>query len=232
MAERILFSDLVRNSRLALSNRLRLLRRKEAEYVVLRVSGSYPERTPRRERRFPLSLLPWPVAAAQRRVLHRGPGAHRRRPPRPGRRAAHLRAGRRTGHRRQPAPGGAPLPRRGQTGRRLPARPGHCGPTTWPSPATRSWPPRAPAFTPPASGPRVLFLKDTLALVGIEADFEAIAEYKVSPDTYRRAEMTEPHREMLESLLDSIYDEVVERHRRRPQHDGQAGAQNCSTACR
>jgi protease-4 len=54
-----------------------------------------------------------------------------------------------------------------------------------------------------------LFLKDTLALFGIEADFEAIAEYKVSPDTFRRAEMTEPHREMLESLLDSIYAEVV-----------------------
>ncbi len=37
-----------------------------------------------------------------------------------------------------------------------------------------------------------LFLKDTLALVGIEADFEAIAEYKVSPDLFRRTEMTEP----------------------------------------
>ena len=40
MAERFLFSDLIRNSRLALSNRLRLLRRKEGEYVVLRVRGS------------------------------------------------------------------------------------------------------------------------------------------------------------------------------------------------
>jgi protease-4 len=54
-----------------------------------------------------------------------------------------------------------------------------------------------------------LFLKDTLALVGLEADFEAIAEYKVSPDTLRRSEMTPPHHEMLESLLDSLYGELV-----------------------
>jgi protease-4 len=54
-----------------------------------------------------------------------------------------------------------------------------------------------------------VFLKDVLARVGIEADLESIAEYKVSPDTFRRSEMTEPHREMLESLLDSIYDGVL-----------------------
>jgi protease-4 len=56
----------------------------------------------------------------------------------------------------------------------------------------------------------VVFLKDTLAMAGIEGDFEAIAEYKVTPDRFRRSEMTEPHREMLESLLDSIYGIVIE----------------------
>jgi protease-4 len=54
-----------------------------------------------------------------------------------------------------------------------------------------------------------VFLKDTLALAGIEADFEAIAEYKVAPDMFRRSTMSEPHREMLDSLLDSLFDEVV-----------------------
>jgi protease-4 len=54
-----------------------------------------------------------------------------------------------------------------------------------------------------------LFLKDTLTLVGIEADFESIAEYKVAPDVFRRTEMTGPHREMLEAILDSIYKEVT-----------------------
>jgi len=55
----------------------------------------------------------------------------------------------------------------------------------------------------------LLFLKDTLALAGIEADLEAIAEYKVSPDTFRRTAMSEPHREMLDSILNSLFDQIV-----------------------
>jgi protease-4 len=54
-----------------------------------------------------------------------------------------------------------------------------------------------------------VFLKDTLAIAGIEADFEAIAEYKVAPDMFRRSTMSEPHREMLDGLLDSLFDEVI-----------------------
>ena len=54
-----------------------------------------------------------------------------------------------------------------------------------------------------------MFLKDTLALAGIEADFESIAEYKTSPDTFRRSTMSEPHREMLDAILDSAFGEIV-----------------------
>jgi len=54
-----------------------------------------------------------------------------------------------------------------------------------------------------------LFLADALALAGVKADLEAIAEYKVSPDTFRRATMTEPHREMLNAILASVFDEIV-----------------------
>jgi protease-4 len=54
-----------------------------------------------------------------------------------------------------------------------------------------------------------IFLKDALALAGVEADLEAIAEYKVTPDTFRRSTMSEPHREMLEAVLGSLFDEVV-----------------------
>ena len=60
MAERILISDLLRNALLFCTNRLRLLRWRQIDYVVLHMSGTYPERTVRRRRRFPLSLLPWP----------------------------------------------------------------------------------------------------------------------------------------------------------------------------
>jgi protease-4 len=54
-----------------------------------------------------------------------------------------------------------------------------------------------------------LFLKETLELVGIEADLESIAEYKVAPDMFRRSSMTEPHREMLGAILDSYFEELV-----------------------
>jgi protease-4 len=70
--------------------------------------------------------------------------------------------------------------------------------------------PESSAFRAAGLWTETLFLKDTLALIGLEADFEAIAEYKVSPDMLRRSEMTGPHREMLDSLLDSLYARVIE----------------------
>ena len=55
----------------------------------------------------------------------------------------------------------------------------------------------------------VMFLSDALALAGVEADLEAIAEYKVAPDLFRRTTMTEPHREMLDAIVNSLFDEIV-----------------------
>jgi len=46
-------------------------------------------------------------------------------------------------------------------------------------------------------------------MAGIKADLESIAEYKVTPDTFRRSTMTEPHRKMLEALLDSYFDAFI-----------------------
>ncbi|NIV39692.1 MAG: hypothetical protein GWN58_62880, partial [Anaerolineae bacterium] len=60
MVKGILLSDFSRNTRLAIANRLRRLRWRRLDYVTLRVSGHYPERTLRQRPRFPLSLLPWP----------------------------------------------------------------------------------------------------------------------------------------------------------------------------
>jgi protease-4 len=53
------------------------------------------------------------------------------------------------------------------------------------------------------------FLKDTLDLVGVEADLESIGEYKSTPDTFRRSTMAEPQREMLDAILGSYFDELV-----------------------
>jgi len=53
------------------------------------------------------------------------------------------------------------------------------------------------------------FLRDTLALAGVEGDLEAIAEYKTGGDVFRRADMSEAHREMANALLDSDYNWIV-----------------------
>ncbi len=53
------------------------------------------------------------------------------------------------------------------------------------------------------------FLKDALATYGIDAQVEAIAEYKTAMDAYRRSSMSETHREMLDAILDSHFEDIV-----------------------
>ena len=210
MAERILFSDLLRNARLVVANRLRLLRWRRLDYVVLNVSGAYPERTLRQRRRFPLSLLPWPTPApsvdgfssaleriaADPRVkgvvliisgLSAGPAT-----------VSSLRSS---------------IIRLRQAGKRSVAYMHDLG--TWDyylaSACDEIRAPESATFRASGLWTETVFLKDTLGLVGLETDFEAIAEYKVSPDSLRRSKMTEPHREMLESLLDSLHSEIIGR---------------------
>ena len=208
MTEAFLLSDLFRNSRLVIANRLRRLRWRQIDYVILRMRGSYPERTARRRHRFPLSLLPWPpsppsvdsFALALQRIAA---------DPRvqgvvlivPG-----LAAGSATlGSLR------AAILRLRQAGKRCVAYMHDLD--TWSyylaSACDEILAPETATFRAAGLWAEALFLKDTLALAGLEADFEAIAEYKVSPDTLRRSEMTAPHREMLESLLNSIYANLI-----------------------
>lgn len=47
-----------------------------------------------------------------------------------------------------------------------------------------------------------VFLKHLLAQVGVQVDSEAIAEYKVSPDSFKRSKMSELHREMPNGIID------------------------------
>jgi len=54
-----------------------------------------------------------------------------------------------------------------------------------------------------------VFLKDVLDRLGVEADLESFGEYKTSADAVRRSSITEPHRQMLDSILGSVYDEIV-----------------------
>jgi protease-4 len=55
-----------------------------------------------------------------------------------------------------------------------------------------------------------VFLKEALDFVGLQADLEAFQEYKSAPETFSRTTMSEAHREMLEAILDSLFDGVVE----------------------
>jgi protease-4 len=202
--------DLLRNATIAGRNLICSLRRKGLDWIVLPIQGPYPEQTPQRDPLpFPFNRLPFlpppevsledmravvDMIGGDRRVrsvvlrfdtLRAGPSAlYSLR-----RILADLRA----------------------KGKRLIA---------WLSTAD-TWDyylaSACDAIVLPESGhlfalglrAESVFLKDLLALAGMEADLESIAEYKVSPDTFRRSTMSEPHREMLNALLDSLFDEVV-----------------------
>jgi protease-4 len=201
--------DLPRNGLLGLRNLIRSLRRKGLDYVVLSLSGSYPERSPRRDPvPFPLSLLPLfptePSLEDMDEALDMLGGD--------GRvkgvilKIDHLQA----------------APPTLDSLRRMVLKLREQGKETiaW-LPSADTWDYYLASacdeiISPPSGRLRALgmrseaiFLKDALAMAGIEADLESIAEYKVTPDTFRRSAMTEPHREMLEALLDSYFDAFV-----------------------
>jgi protease-4 len=204
----ISFRDLLRNTWCTLTNPLRRLRRRGMDYVRLSLSGSFPERRAKERLRFPWSLLPWAAAemslerlnerleqlAADPRVrgviftldgLDAGP--------------ATLRSLRQA------------VLRFRQSGKRAVAY--LTTVTTWrlylASAADEILLPQSAAFAAAGLRIEVTFLKDTLALLGLEADIEALREYKVSPDRFRRSEMSDAHREMLDAILDDQHAQVV-----------------------
>jgi len=205
----MILRDILRNTVRTTGNLLRSLRRKGFDCVVLPVRGSYPEQTSRRDPLpFPfnrLSLLPQDVSLAELRATMETIGNDKR-VQGVVLRFYTLQAGLSTLHSLRRLLLGLRT-----KGKRLVA---------WlPTASTGDYylasacdevilPQSARLF---ALGLRAeaVFLKDTLALAGVEADLEAIAEYKVSPDTFRRSTMSEPHREMLNTVLDSCFNEVV-----------------------
>ena len=200
--------DLPGNGLEALRNVMRSLRRKGLDYPVLSLEGSFPERTSRRRVPFPLSMLPLlPTEVSLEDMQYvvemiggdgRVDGAILR--------LGTLRAGPATLH-----------TLRGLV-RQLRERGKHT--VAW-APSAGTWDlylaSACDEIVVPPSGrlsalglrSQALFLKETLAMAGIEADLEAIDEYKVTPDMFRRTTMTEPHRDMLEAILDSHFAELI-----------------------
>ena len=201
--------DLLRNTVLATGNLLRSLHRKGLDYVVLPIRGSYPERTVRRDPLpFPFSRLPLfspEVSLAELRAVMETIGQDRR-VQGVVLRFDTLQAGLSTLYSLRRLLLGLRA-----SGKRLVA---------W-LPTASTWDyylasacnevilPQSGRLSVLGLRAEPVFLKNALALAGVEADLEAIAEYKVSPDTFRRSTMSEPHREMLDAILDSLFDELV-----------------------
>ena len=55
----------------------------------------------------------------------------------------------------------------------------------------------------------VTFFRGTLDKLGVQAQFEGVGKYKNAPNQFTEKGFTEPHREQMEALLDSLYDEYV-----------------------
>jgi protease-4 len=208
MAEHIRMSDLFRNTRLALINCLRLLHRRGMDYVLVRVSGSYPERTYQPRRLFPLSFLPWPPPSPSVETFNAVLDRVAVDPRVKGivLLISDLSAEPATLDSLRQA-----VARFRRSGKQAVAHLHDLNIWSYylASACNQILAPESAGFHVAGLRSEAIFLRDTLALVGIEADFEAIAEYKVSPDTFRRTRMTEPHREMLESLVDSLYAHIV-----------------------
>ena len=56
----------------------------------------------------------------------------------------------------------------------------------------------------------VSFYKDTLAKIGVEADLERIGKYKSFAEPWSRSSMSEPFREVMNSMLDEVYGQFLE----------------------
>jgi len=201
--------DLPRNGLLSIRNVARSLRRKGLDFVVLSLEGPFPERTPQRPSLpFPINMLPvFPSETSLDDMEHflgllgdddRVQGVVFR--------VAGMDAGSAALHGLREM-----ILDLGEKEKR-----------------TVAWLPSADTWDyylasacqevilPPSGSLNVLglrtealFLKDTLAMAGIEADLESIAEYKVTPDMFRRTSMTEPHQEMLEAILDSLFEHLL-----------------------
>jgi protease-4 len=55
----------------------------------------------------------------------------------------------------------------------------------------------------------VTFLAGTLGKVGVRAEFARVGEYKNAPEALTEEEMSEPYREVINSLADELFDQIV-----------------------
>ena len=55
----------------------------------------------------------------------------------------------------------------------------------------------------------VMFFRNTLDKLGVQAQFEGVGKYKNAPNQFTETGFTGPHREQMEALIDSVYEQYV-----------------------
>lgn len=204
--------DGLRNALRFLANLLTRLPGPAVDYVVIEVTGSYPERTPP-PRRLLQRLLrpPWQrpdeSLEALRARLERIARA-------PGVRGLVLRVGDlradlpRLATVQSLREAFAEVRRRGK--RVVAYLPDADLPTYYlASAADEIWMAEAGYWNVLGLRTEITFLRDALDRVGILPEFERVAEFKTAADRFLRSGFSEHHREMTESLLDSTMHEFV-----------------------
>jgi protease-4 len=70
----------------------------------------------------------------------------------------------------------------------------------------------APAGTLDVAGlsSEVTFVAGTLKKLGVEAEIIQMGKYKSAAETFTRGDMSAPHREMVESMIEDLYGQIVE----------------------
>lgn len=202
--------DLVRNGLLLLFNALARLPGPPLDYVVVELAGSYPERNPA-PRRLAQRMLMRPLQRpeesleALRERLQRIAGDARVR-------GIVLRVhGLSAGMATVQSLRAALQEFRGQ-GKRVVAYvheadlPGYYLAAT----ADEIWMPEAGHWAVLGMRSEITFFRDAFDRAGVLPEFERIAEYKTAADPFMRSGLSEHHREVVESVLDSVMAGFVE----------------------
>jgi protease-4 len=200
--------DLIRNAWYTLTNPLRRLRRRGMDYVHLPLAGSFPERRERERLHFPWSWMPWATIETSLETLNE---QLERLAADPRVRGVVLTL---SGLATDPATLSSlrqAMLRFRQRGKRVIAylTEVSTGRLYLAAAADEILLPESATFAAAGLQMEATFFKDSLALLGIEADFEALGEYKVTPDQLCRSAMSDAHREMLDAILDDQYAEIV-----------------------
>ena len=72
----------------------------------------------------------------------------------------------------------------------------------------------------------MMYFKKTLDKIGVNVEMEHAGKYKDFGDMFTRTDMSPETREVMNSVVDGLYGNLVDRHRHRPQEIAGAGARH------